>query len=91
MITPSSDGSTSARIEVPAGRFEGCVRIEETGGEANKYVQTVYCPRIGPVFVETRMELTLTEAPASVVGRLRGCNLRERNEGTPCIQLEGGP
>jgi hypothetical protein len=80
--------STSATVEVPAGRFEHCVRVEETGGEANKYVQTVYCPHVGPVFVETRMELTLAEAPASVIGRLRGCNLRERNEGTPCIQLE---
>ncbi len=80
--------STSATVEVPAGRFEGCVRVEETGGEADKYVQTVYCPNIGPVFLETRMELTLTETPAGVVGRLVGCNLRERNEGTPCIQLE---
>ncbi|MBW2460355.1 MAG: hypothetical protein JRH11_01830 [Deltaproteobacteria bacterium] len=79
--------SVSARIEVPAGEFEDCVRIEEDGGDDQKTVKTVYCPGIGPVYVETSMQLTLTEQPPRIIGRLMGCNLREQNEGTPCMDI----
>lgn len=79
--------SVSARIEVPAGVFEDCVRVEEDGGDDQKTVKTVYCPGIGPVHVETSMQLTLTEQPPRIIGRLMGCNLRERNEGTPCMDI----
>lgn len=80
--------STTMDIEVPAGFFEGCVRIMETGGEQGKEVQTVYCPGVGPVFLETKMQLTLTEVPARVIGRLIGCNLLDRNPGTPCVHVQ---
>ena len=74
-------------IEVPAGQFTDCVRIEEDGGEDQKTVETVYCPGIGPVYVETSMQLTMTEQPPRIIGRLMGCNLRERNEGTVCMDI----
>jgi hypothetical protein len=35
------------------------------------------------------MQLTLTEAPPRVIGRLRGCNLRDRNDGTVCFEISG--
>jgi hypothetical protein len=81
--------SVSARIEVPAGEFTDCVRIEEDGGEDQKTVVTVYCPGIGPVYVESSMQLTMTEQPPRIIGRLMGCNLRERNEGTICMDITG--
>jgi hypothetical protein len=80
--------SVSQRIEVPAGEFEDCVRIEEDGGEDQKTVKTVYCPGIGPVYVETSMELTMTEQPPRIIGRLMGCNLRERNASTGDVCMD---
>jgi hypothetical protein len=81
--------TVSARIEVPAGEFTDCVRIEEDGGEDQKTIKTVYCPGVGPVYVETSMQLTMTEQPPRIIGRLMGCNLRERNEGTVCMDITG--
>jgi hypothetical protein len=64
--------STDADIETPAGNFHDCVRIDETGGEEGREVTTVYCSGIGPVFLESRMQLTLSEEPVRVVARLLG-------------------
>jgi hypothetical protein len=49
-----------ASVEVPAGRYEHCVEVEETGGEDGRTVRTVYCPEVGPVLVESRMSSQLT-------------------------------
>ncbi len=67
--------STQATVETPAGSFEGCVRVEESGGEDERYVQTVYCPEIGPVYLESRMQLTTTPAPIRVIARMLGYDL----------------
>lgn len=75
---PSSQGmtarvtSTQATVETPAGSFEGCVRVEEAGGDAERFVQTVYCPGIGPVFLESRMQLATSPTPVRVIGRMLG-------------------
>ena len=78
---PSSGGmtarvtSTQATVETPGGTFEGCVRVEESGGEGDRYVQTVYCPGIGPVYLESRMTLTTSEMPVRVIANMLGYNL----------------
>jgi len=78
---PSSGGmvarvtSTQATVETPNEAFSGCVRVEETGGEGDRYVQTVYCPGIGPVYLESRMTLTTSEVPVRVIARMLGYNL----------------
>jgi hypothetical protein len=75
---PAPNGATARvtdadeTIEVNAGRFEGCVRVEETGSENDRTVITVYCPEVGPVYVESSMELTTSAVPVRVVGRLLG-------------------
>lgn len=77
---PSSQGmtarvvSTSERIEVPAGTFEGCVRVEETGGEQGLHIVTVYCPAVGPVLVESSVQLGITGREQRVTARLLGCS-----------------
>lgn len=75
---PSASGRTARvvsvdeAIEVPAGRFEGCVRVEERGGEAALAMATVYCPGVGPVYVESGMQAKLTDMAARAVGKLLG-------------------
>lgn len=69
--------STSETIEVPAGRFDGCVRVEEGGGDSGKLVTTVYCPDVGPVYLEVQQQLVTTEAPVRAVSRMLGYNLGE--------------
>jgi hypothetical protein len=58
---PGAKGATvevtrvDAKVEVPAGTFEGCVETTETiqGDEAG-LVRTVFCPDVGPVEAEVR-------------------------------------
>ena len=69
--------SVSVVAETPAGRFEGCVLIEETGGDSGKEIATTYCPGVGPVLIETRLALQLSVAPVRVIGRLRAYILGE--------------
>lgn len=77
---PSSSGMTArvssvnARVETPAGEYKDCVEIQESGGESGKRVTTVYCPGVGPVFLESRIRLQGQEI--SVVGRLRGHHVK---------------
>lgn len=47
-------------VEVVAGEYEHCVEVEETGGEDGRVIRTVYCPSVGPVVVESRMDSHLT-------------------------------
>ncbi|MEM9190456.1 MAG: hypothetical protein AAGF12_14820 [Myxococcota bacterium] len=81
---PSTGGRTArvtsvtASVETPAGEFTDCVRVEEGGGDDGKSINTVYCPGVGPVFLETQMQLTMTERPARVIARLLGWNLAGR-------------
>lgn len=73
---PSSSGMTArvssvnAKVETPAGTFEDCVEIQESGGESGRHITTIYCLGVGPVYLESR--ITVQGQQVSVVGRLRG-------------------
>lgn len=75
---PSSGGmtatvtSTTETVDVPAGHFTACVRVEERGGDRGQVVTTVYCPEVGPVALDSQMNLTTAEGGAHVSARLRG-------------------
>lgn len=56
-------------LETPAGRFERCVRVQETA-TTGANIETTYCPGVGPVIVSS--EMTLSRGTATVVARLRG-------------------
>jgi hypothetical protein len=58
-------------VEVVAGTYEHCVEVTESGGEDGRTVRTVYCPRVGPVEIESRMETELTMRAVSTRARLR--------------------
>jgi hypothetical protein len=87
-----SSGDTTARVtsvtetvEVPGGRFEGCVEVLEEGGEGARRVRTVYCAGVGPTIVESRQELALRPEPLVVrgelIGLVRGAEDAEEPEG----------
>jgi hypothetical protein len=75
---PSKSGMTatvesiSERVATSAGSFDRCVRVEERGGDRGQEITTIYCPRVGPAFVESRVALTTSEMPAKVSAKLRG-------------------
>jgi hypothetical protein len=56
----------------PAGEFQGCVEVRESGGTNQKQVRTVFCPDVGPVEIESSLQIVLTGQSARVVARLRG-------------------
>lgn len=60
-----------ATIEVVAGTYEHCVEVEESGGEDGRIVRTVYCPSVGPVLVESRMDSRLTTRSVATRSSLR--------------------
>lgn len=62
---------TDASVEVVAGTYEHCVDVEESGGEDGRTVRTVYCPDVGPVLIESRMETQITMRSVSTRARLR--------------------
>ncbi len=64
--------STDASIETPAGRFERCVEIIETGGQLELEVRTVYCPQVGPVAVTSTMHSNVSDRALTVSAELRG-------------------
>ena len=75
---PSTTGMTAtvtsvtARESTGAGDFEGCVEVTETGGEAGRVTRTVYCPDVGPVLIDTSMEMTVTQSSLHVIAKLQG-------------------
>jgi hypothetical protein len=60
-----------ASVEAVAGTFEHCVEVTESGGADGRVVRTVYCPRVGPVEIESRMETELTMRSVTTHARLR--------------------
>lgn len=66
-------------MEVRAGRFERCVRVEERGGAQGLEVKTTYCPGVGPVRIESMLVAELSGETVRVVAELLG------------HQLEGDP
>jgi hypothetical protein len=64
--------STGMTIETPAGTFDQCIEVAETGGELELEVSTVYCPRVGPVRVVSTMRSNLSDRVVQVSAQLRG-------------------
>lgn len=64
--------SVNASAQTPAQPFDGCVEVHETGGEPAVEVTTVYCPGVGPVYVESVMSMDVSGRQARVTARLRG-------------------
>ena len=69
--------SVDERVEVAAGTFEGCVRVDEAGGGDGRGIFTIYCPDVGPVVLETGLQAELSGMRASVRAELRGYMLAE--------------
>ena len=67
--------STAVQVETEAGAFRGCVQVDESGGEEPRSVRTTYCPEVGPVAIESSMQLEVTEAPVRVSAKLLGYSL----------------
>lgn len=62
--------SVDESITTMAGPFDRCVRVLEQSGEIGVQVVTVFCPEVGPVFVESSMKTE--RATVVVTARLRG-------------------
>ncbi len=62
---------TDASVEVVNETYDHCVDVEESGGEDGRVIRTVYCPDVGPVLVESRMDSQLTTRTVSTRSRLR--------------------
>lgn len=59
-------------VVAPAGDFSGCVEVTESGGQNEKLVRTVFCPDVGPVEIESSLQIALTGQAARVTAKLRG-------------------
>jgi hypothetical protein len=59
-------------VVAPAGNFSGCVEVSESDGSSQKRVRTVFCPDVGPVEIESSLQMALSGQSARVVARLRG-------------------
>lgn len=75
-----------ASVEVFAGEYEHCVEITETGGEDGRTVVTTYCPLVGPVLIESRMDMRLTTVAVST-----RATLRSYDSGGDSSSIDDGP
>jgi hypothetical protein len=64
--------SVTTSIETPGGTFAGCVEVTEEGGDPPLRIQTVYCPDVGPVAIDSTLPLEVGEASVRVSAKLRG-------------------
>jgi hypothetical protein len=60
------------RVEVSAGVYEGCVKVEELGAENRIDQSTVYCPDVGPVIVSSSTTTDITHEHVVVRADLLG-------------------
>ena len=60
-----------ASADVPAGSYEHCVEVTESGGEDGRTVRTIYCPLVGPVLIESSLTSELTQRRVETSARLR--------------------
>jgi len=75
--------SVGMRVETRAGAFDDCVLVSETGGELELEVRTVYCPRVGPVSVESTMRSNLSDRTLTVSAELRGYEISPTSSSGP--------
>ena len=64
--------SIQTSVETPAGSFDGCVEVLETGGKLELEVRTVYCPGVGPVSLASTMRSNVSDRAVTVSAKLRG-------------------
>ncbi len=57
-------------VTVPAGTFEGCLRVESEPNDAGFRTTTDYCPHVGAAYLEHVTRLEISGAEVRVVGRL---------------------
>ncbi len=75
---PSRSGRTAEitamdlALEVRAGAFTRCVRVEEGGGPQGLTIATTYCPGVGPVRIESELATELSGETVRVVAELLG-------------------
>lgn len=75
--------SMGLRVETRAGAFDGCVLVSETGGKLELEVRTVYCPRVGPVSVESTMRSNVSDRVMTVSAKLRGYDVSPTSSPRP--------
>lgn len=59
-------------IEVSAGAYDQCVKVEEAGAENRIDQSTIYCPDVGPVVVESSTTTDITHEHVVVRADLLG-------------------
>ncbi|MCB9666502.1 MAG: hypothetical protein H6715_00040 [Myxococcales bacterium] len=59
-------------IDTPAGRFAHCTQVRETSADLSRRVDTIYCPTVGPVFIDSQMEMKISGQSTRVTARLLG-------------------
>jgi hypothetical protein len=64
--------STDTTTETPAGTFDRCLEVLETGGQLELEVRTVYCPGVGPVWLGSTMHSNVSDRVVTVSAKLRG-------------------
>ncbi|MGB8223650.1 MAG: hypothetical protein WCF10_13780 [Polyangiales bacterium] len=64
--------SINTVLQTPAGQFDRCVEVLETGGKLDLEVRTVYCPGVGPVSVRSTMRSSVSDRVVTVSAQLRG-------------------
>lgn len=59
-------------VATQAGDFHHCVEVVERGVNTGKQIRTVFCPDVGPVELETSLQMNLSGEVARVHATLRG-------------------
>lgn len=62
---------TNVRVTTPRGTFEGCVQVNEDGGELEIHVETIYCTDIGVVVTRSSMTSNMTGLTVTQRAELR--------------------
>jgi len=63
--------SVTERVDTAEGTLEGCVRVDEEGGEADRFISTTFCPGVGIARMQSGLRARLTGMTARVTSRLR--------------------
>ncbi len=64
--------TVDAVAKTPAGSFEGCLEVLETGGNLDLEIRTIYCPGVGPVSVASTLRSDVSDRSLTVTATLRG-------------------
>jgi hypothetical protein len=62
---------TNVEVTTPRGTFEGCVQVNEDGGQMEIHVETIYCTDIGVVATRSSMTSNVTGMTVTQRAELR--------------------